>query len=127
MAIPTPERLDEIRLINKYGTYRDHVVIGDLLAVIDALTTERDALIAQNPPVFDNTPASTAALVQHEDPDAELGALVRRMPEGWQLHRSASGRWYVTGPEGSGVFTHLCDTPEEALRAAYAKKGDSND
>ena len=53
--------------------------------------------------------------------DAELGELVRRMPEGWGLHRvfydfPLPGTWEVRKEDGLG--THWHDDPGEALREA---------
>lgn len=46
--------------------------------------------------------------------DAQLGALVRRMPSSRQLTRDGAGGWWVIG----GGLTRPANTPEEALRAA---------
>ena len=80
----------------------------------NARCQERSELVAE----IDKWKAKAKAL----EPDAALGALVRRMPPDGVLQRLRGNGW-TAGPVLEGIW-YGADTPEEALRAALDAAGE---
>lgn len=56
--------------------------------------------------------------------DAKLGALLRKLPQGWELYHGDTW-WASYGGEDDGVVAEA-DTPEAALKMAVEKEKDDS-
>lgn len=56
--------------------------------------------------------------------DADLGALLRKLPQGWELYHGFTW-WASYGGEDDGVVAEA-DTPEAALKMAVEKEKDDS-